>query len=230
MGQVPYGFTLGEDGDRLLPDAEEQEILQEIRRRRAAGETLQTIANDLTDRRRESFEAFLEQVEDLGKQWRAIAGAFDDAEGATPQPRRTVAALLPRRLVDLFRARSIGPSRSRRPPPSEREEPLSARDYALPILQVLDEAGGTASIDEVRDGVKRILSPRFTPADRVTMKSGKPRWQVRIDAASQRMKNQRLLASTKRRKGIWEITGRGREILYSGDIDEVWSMRSWRSD
>jgi len=50
VGEVPYGFTLAEDGDRLLPNAEEQEIIREIRARREAGETLQTIADDLNAR------------------------------------------------------------------------------------------------------------------------------------------------------------------------------------
>jgi hypothetical protein len=153
---------------------------------------------DRIDRRRESFEAFLEQVEDLAEQWYSLGGAVDDGEGAVASN-------------------------------SEREEPLSARDYALPILQVLDEAGGSASIDDVRDGVERILEPDFGPADRATLESGKPRWEVRIDAARQRLKNQGLMSSTTR-YGTWEITDRGREILESGDIDEVWSMRSWRSD
>lgn len=50
VGQVPYGFTLAEDEDRLLPNAEEQEIIDEIRRRREAGEALQAIADDLNAR------------------------------------------------------------------------------------------------------------------------------------------------------------------------------------
>lgn len=49
-GQVPFGFTLGEDGDQLLPVAGELEIIDELRARRDAGETLKSIADDLNTR------------------------------------------------------------------------------------------------------------------------------------------------------------------------------------
>jgi DNA invertase Pin-like site-specific DNA recombinase len=49
-GQVPFGFTLAEDGDRLLPVPEEHDVIEEIKERREAGDTLQGIADDLNAR------------------------------------------------------------------------------------------------------------------------------------------------------------------------------------
>jgi site-specific DNA recombinase len=50
VGQVPYGKRLADDGRTLLEDPAEAEVLAEIRRRRAAGETLRSIAGDLQAR------------------------------------------------------------------------------------------------------------------------------------------------------------------------------------
>lgn len=49
-GQVPFGFSLADDGDHLLPVPGELEIIDELRARRGGGETLQAIADDLNAR------------------------------------------------------------------------------------------------------------------------------------------------------------------------------------
>jgi DNA invertase Pin-like site-specific DNA recombinase len=49
-GRVEYGFTVAPDGKTLLPCLAEQEVLATIRTMRAAGHTLQSIADELNAR------------------------------------------------------------------------------------------------------------------------------------------------------------------------------------
>ncbi len=46
-GCIPYGYSLGNDGETLLPIAAEQEVIQRILRLRSGGSTLVAIADDL---------------------------------------------------------------------------------------------------------------------------------------------------------------------------------------
>jgi len=48
-GQVPFGWCLGEDGTTLVPVAEEQRVIEQIVRCRAAGMSYRAIAAILTD-------------------------------------------------------------------------------------------------------------------------------------------------------------------------------------
>ena len=48
VGSVPYGFDLGADDTTLVPNAAEQQTIQEIHAMRQAGKTLAAIADDLT--------------------------------------------------------------------------------------------------------------------------------------------------------------------------------------
>jgi site-specific DNA recombinase len=50
VGQIPFGFELGEDGSTLVPSGREQATLAELRRLRAAGWTWKRIAHDLNVR------------------------------------------------------------------------------------------------------------------------------------------------------------------------------------
>jgi DNA invertase Pin-like site-specific DNA recombinase len=45
--RIPYGFTLADDGIKLVPDATEQATLRTIRELRAAGATLRAIVDHL---------------------------------------------------------------------------------------------------------------------------------------------------------------------------------------
>ncbi|MBF0459549.1 MAG: recombinase family protein [Nitrospirae bacterium] len=58
-GQIPYGWTLAEDGNTLTPNALEQEAIVKIRELRAKGYTLQAVCNELTK----------EGYKPLGKVW-----------------------------------------------------------------------------------------------------------------------------------------------------------------
>lgn len=49
-GRIPYGYDLGADGVGLHENGMEQAVIRQIRALRAAGRTLQSIADDLTNR------------------------------------------------------------------------------------------------------------------------------------------------------------------------------------
>lgn len=101
----------------------------------------------------------------------------------------------------------------------ERTEPLSAEDYHLPILQILDEAGGTATVPEVREKI----DPLLRPIDREKLLSGYERCQSRMQAARRHLRDAGLLSSPG--TGTWEITDRGRDKLRSGDTDAALKRR-----
>lgn len=107
---------------------------------------------------------------------------------------------------------------------TQQQEPIPEKDYALPILRILDEAGGSASIEEVRAKIERELGRRFGPAELDALKSGMTRWNTRLQAARQKLKNAGLVSS-KSPPGTWEITDKGRTVIQSGDIDEALSTR-----
>lgn len=47
IGEVPFGWTLAEDGKTLVPESSEQEALELIHRLKTEGASLRTIANEL---------------------------------------------------------------------------------------------------------------------------------------------------------------------------------------
>jgi site-specific DNA recombinase len=49
MGQVPFGFQVDDDGDTLVPSDHEQQVILQVHRWRAEGQTLQSIAQGLMD-------------------------------------------------------------------------------------------------------------------------------------------------------------------------------------
>ena len=48
MGQVPFGFTVGIDGDTLVEASHEQQVIQSVMKLRQDGHTLRAIAEQLT--------------------------------------------------------------------------------------------------------------------------------------------------------------------------------------
>lgn len=90
--------------------------------------------------------------------------------------------------------------------------PIAA--YWRPILRILAEAGGAAPAHEVIDALEERMAGEFTERDRDTVRNGEVRWRNRARFARLRMKERDLLSRTSRR-GIWEITERGRAYLDS---------------
>ena len=89
---------------------------------------------------------------------------------------------------------------------------LPQAEYELPLLESLVELGGSGPASEVIDRVGSKLNGRLTAADRSTLASGDVRWRNRVQFVRIGLVKEGLIAR-KSPRGIWEITGAGRERL-----------------
>ncbi len=92
---------------------------------------------------------------------------------------------------------------------------LDETAYRMPILQALDERGGSAAVKVVVDRVGELIDDKLLPADREMLETGGIRWQARTQFVRLRMKKEGLLASNSPR-GVWEVTDKGRRRLLAG--------------
>lgn len=89
---------------------------------------------------------------------------------------------------------------------------LPVRAYWVPILQLLDEAGGAAPANDVIEALGERMRDILTPRDLQPLKSGEIRWRNRARFARLRMKEGGFMSDSSHR-GVWEITPAGRELL-----------------
>ncbi len=93
---------------------------------------------------------------------------------------------------------------------------LPVHGYWVPILRVLDDAGGSAPSTDVIEALEAHMQGALTERDFEPLKSGEIRWRNRARFARLRMKERGLLSDTSHR-GIWEITEAGRKHLAQAD-------------
>ncbi len=84
--------------------------------------------------------------------------------------------------------------------------------YELPILTVLDRAGGWLPTSEAVSQVGRLIDQDLKPKDREKISSGRYRWEMRVQFARHRMVSQGLLKKESPR-GVWEISDEGKAKL-----------------
>ncbi|HUU17845.1 MAG TPA: winged helix-turn-helix domain-containing protein [Sedimentisphaerales bacterium] len=91
--------------------------------------------------------------------------------------------------------------------------------YCKPILQALDEMGGSGQVKDVLDRVGEIMKPMLKDVDYEPLASSPdyPRWRNAAQWARQGMVYDGLLKSDSPR-GVWEISDKGRKFL-AGEID-----------
>jgi hypothetical protein len=89
---------------------------------------------------------------------------------------------------------------------------LPEREYWVPILSILDGAGGSLPANDAIEEVGRRLMGRFNDRDFEELHMGEVRWRNRTRFARLRMKEQGLLNEAAPR-GVWEITSAGRRYL-----------------
>jgi len=117
------------------------------------------------------------------------------------------------RLLDETKG-AITPDRGSRALLQENQAPappgslLPVGAYWLPILAILDEAGGSAAANDVIDALEARMGDELKDRDRETLRNGEVRWRNRARFARLRMKERGLLSKTSPR-GVWEITKRG---------------------
>jgi hypothetical protein len=89
---------------------------------------------------------------------------------------------------------------------------LPEREYWVPILEILTEAGGAAPASDVINALGERMRSMLTQRDYETLSMGDVRWRNRARFARLRMTEQGLLSETSPR-GIWEVTDSGRTHL-----------------
>jgi hypothetical protein len=94
---------------------------------------------------------------------------------------------------------------------------LPESEYLRPILEVLDDSGGSAPKQVVIDEVGKRLTDRLTEADREELDSGGIRWQSRVQFARLRLADRGFIDKNARR-GTWAITPEGTTALKEGTI------------
>ncbi len=93
---------------------------------------------------------------------------------------------------------------------------LPENDYWVPILEAIEERGGSAPAADVVEAVGEKLKDKLTDEDYGSLGSGKVRWINRTQFARLRMKESGLLKSDSPR-GLWEISEAGRARLEQTD-------------
>ena len=89
---------------------------------------------------------------------------------------------------------------------------LPGREYEVPILEALVEAGGSAPTAEVIAAVGRRLEDRLSELDRQQLRSGGVRWRSRIQFVRLRMVERGLMVKGSP-AGTWAVTEEGRNFL-----------------
>jgi hypothetical protein len=89
---------------------------------------------------------------------------------------------------------------------------LPEREYWLPLLAILQSAGGSMGANDAIEEVGRRLHDRFSERDFEELGLGEVRWRNRTRFARLRMKERGLL-DERAPRGIWAITAAGRDFL-----------------
>jgi len=148
------------------------------------------------DKAREALEragvltAFRDKVANLRKEWEQMAAAAErDEDEQTRAERRNLGKL--RKGI---------------------RTPESA--YYQPILQVLEQMGGSGKVADILDRVGKLMKPILKDVDYQPLASNpdNPRWRNAAQWARNSMVNEGLL-KTDSPRGVWEISEAGRACL-----------------
>lgn len=87
--------------------------------------------------------------------------------------------------------------------------------YVLPILQALDQMGGSGKVSDVIDKVGEIMRPILKNIDYDPLASNpdNPRWRNTAQWARNSMVNEEGYLKKDSPRGIWEISEKGRAFL-----------------
>lgn len=96
---------------------------------------------------------------------------------------------------------------------------LPEREYELPLLRALDEAGGGASAKDVTDRVGELLASKLSAVDRELLRDGDVRWRHRTAFVRLALVKRGYLRSDSD-WGVWEMTDKGRKALEEHDEKE----------
>ena len=133
---------------------------------------------------------FRDKIASVRKEWGTLAAAAEREEDEETRAER----------------RNLGKLRKgQRTPETE---------YYVPILQVLEETGGSAKVADILERLGEIMKPVLKDVDYDPLASGpdNPRWRNAAQWARHSMVKDGLLKDDSPR-GVWEITDKGRAML-----------------
>lgn len=137
-----------------------------------------------------------------------VIGAIKDAaEPFVDNPNRVLRRLLGLPTIDNDRTAPLPSSIPRVP----RGSILPMPEFEVPILLAISEAGGSAARSAVIDAVGVALTDRLRDLDREPLRSGRLRWQSRVDHVRNGLVKRGLLESDQ--PGVWKLTEAGIEYL-----------------
>jgi hypothetical protein len=96
---------------------------------------------------------------------------------------------------------------------------LPEKEYELPLLQALVDAGGSAPSKQLIERVGELIGDRLTEQDCESLSSGGVRWQSRIQFVRLRLIERGLMQKDTPR-GIWAITDSGEELVTGSTGDQ----------
>lgn len=111
-------------------------------------------------------------------------------------------------------------------------EKLPQKEFRAPLLDLLREKGGRASVKEIREFLEPRIAPRLSSADYERVSSGDPRWWNAVCWERNDLVKEGLLRGDSER-GVWELSERGQELANSGtarDDEAEVSGGTWRDD
>lgn len=88
--------------------------------------------------------------------------------------------------------------------------------FELPILRELAERGGVGAARDITEAVGERVAGSLTDRDYETLESGSVRWVTRVQFTRLRLKERGLLRADSKR-GVWELTEKGREAAERGN-------------
>ena len=103
--------------------------------------------------------------------------------------------------------------------PQAPDTPLPRRHYAFPILQALEQLGGSAATNEVLRQIHQLMVDELRPVDLSERSDGQVYWENRTHDMRRELVSRGLMkAGTSH--GIWEISDEGRKALQPQPTDK----------
>jgi hypothetical protein len=104
---------------------------------------------------------------------------------------------------------------------------LPQREFREPLLAVLRELGGKASVKDIRELLERKIAHRLNDADHRNVSSGDPRWWNATCWERNGLVKEGVLRDDSER-GVWELTDHGKTTTISTSSDSL--AATWRDD
>jgi hypothetical protein len=87
--------------------------------------------------------------------------------------------------------------------------------FYTPALKVVAACGGSATFEDVDDGIEASMRDRFTERDLRASKKGLPRWKAALRAAHIHCQKEGWVEKTKSGDKIWKLTDSGNKAVES---------------